>query len=219
MPAGPELADHEIVALESQLSRGLWLPSEVPAIYAKIAERRERVRAGIALAPAYWTKRLQEQVDPLLRLRWEYADADYRNQGHWVVDRWVAQDGCWVPVAVGVMLEDRLIDILKEGDLQRLTDPMKRLEEKRTRARIQREINDKANTAKIDAAIDSMTVKQQMEFVQVEEAIAAGETITAKGDDNRILSKMQGQARKQYRPIQSVGLGARFKKLKRKLPH
>jgi len=211
MSAGPALADHEVVALESQLSKGLWLPSEVPAVYVKIMERKERVRAGLAIAPEYWTKKLQEQVDPLLRVRWEYE-----GQGYWVVDRWVAQDGCWIPIAVGVALEDRLIGILKEGDLQRLADPMKRLEEKRTRARVQREINDKASTARIDAAIDSMTVKQQMEFIQVEEAIAEGVTITAKGDDNRILSKMQRQSGS-HRPARSVGLGARFKKLKRKI--
>ena len=212
---GPALADYQVVVAEDSLARGLWMPSEVSRVYALIEERKQRVRDGLAIAPECWTKRLQAEIDPLLRVRWEYDSG-----GMWVVDRWVEAEHYWFPVASGVILEDRLMDVFRQGDLQRI-GPDKRLEQKRTQARLRQELNDRKVDTRIDAAIDSMTVKQQMEFVQVEEAIAAGDTITAHGNDNHILTKLEDAARRnrsnRQKPSRSAGLGRRFKKLTRKI--
>jgi hypothetical protein len=217
---GPALADVEIVTLEGMLSRGLIPPSERNAAYATIAERRERVLAGLARAPQDWDRKIKAEVDPLCRVRWEF-EGTLLKDGGWVIDRWVEQDKCWTPVAVGVELDQRLIDMMQEHDLQRL-DPMVYLEKKRAAAKAKQRANEMAGRERIAALVDSLTDAQVDQFIAVEEAIAAGDSITARGSDARTMENLNKQARANAaaavsHPVQSPqrGFGNRFKKLSR----
>src|SRR5450432_3777350 len=175
MPATQEV---EVVWLTRFLSEGKWAQHEIGSIQRAIEERKAVILAGLAVPKAqYWTRRLQAEVEPLLRMR-------LCPKVGFVVDRWVDvtsietndEEGYWhqVPGTCGFEgPKPGFLDRMKgQYDLWKLSSPkldqdaiagkirhpVLQMKDKAS-GRIARENEQKA-TAKVAAAVDSMSDKQ-----------------------------------------------------------
>jgi hypothetical protein len=183
MGVGYAWMDNEVRSFITMLERGMWDSTEITTIRDGIEDRKSQVLSGVAHAHSYWDTKLKE-IDPLLRLRWEYLKG-----GYWVVDRWVEGMECWFPVAHWAKpLTNQLLDALIEGDMQRY-GPERYLAMKRARAAKVCADNDKRSTNRVLAAVDSLSSHQIKNFIAVERAIQTGETILARGEDARLLNE------------------------------
>jgi hypothetical protein len=177
--------DLEAKTLTDMLSLGKWEPHEVGLVERQIRDRRALVAAGLTSSTSeWWTRKLQQQVDPLLRLRWD------ERQG-WVVERAVYEWGCWAICGVLGMrcVPVHLVDILRAGDMQRY-NPKEYLAMKRAAADTTRSANDAKGTDKVLAAVDRMSERRVREFVEVERALHTGEKIVAHGETEAMLARM-----------------------------
>jgi hypothetical protein len=181
--------DQDCRAMISMFEQGSWgdvTANEASLLRWRITDRMAQVEAGARRAPKYWNDRLQE-IDPFLRIRWAF------DKGCWCVERWVKETKAWTTLKFWMnddgpcsMDINFLCYILKKNDMQRV-GAENWLKKRRQEAEYKRVSNDKANTAKVEAAVDSLSTKQVENFVAVERAIQTGETITAHGGDFRFV--------------------------------
>jgi hypothetical protein len=177
--------DLEAKTLVDMLARGQWLPSEVTGIERRVRDRMAQVEAGLSFAPApRWTVKLQHEIDELLRLRWDFLHG-------WVVERAVAEWGCWAICGVigQRQIPYNLIDILHAGDMQRI-GPDNYLRQKRAAAEQVRQSKESATTDKVLGAVDRMSEAGIKNFIAVERAIHTGDTIVAHGETEKMLDRM-----------------------------
>lgn len=188
--------DIEVLTLGQMLEQGKWTPTEVATIQRQLNDRKAQITSGLGSpTQLYWTMKVQREVDKDCRVRHDPTHG-------WMLDRWVAEVGCWHPVGYigfGGKLEEGsrekviedvirpdLIPFLKSRDMQRPGY----LAEKEAASQAIRDANDKAGTDKVLAAVDRMPEKNVREFMEVEKAIHTGEKIVAHGATAAMLDKM-----------------------------
>jgi hypothetical protein len=184
---GPPAAVEEVVCLTKMLERSQWEPIETSFIKRNIQILREATLAGLQRVPEDFALSLR-LIDPMLRARWDFV-CDM-----WAIERWVEEDDfCrWALIAYRFKLNDQLIADLKRGDTWKDgKDPREILREKREAAEKQKELNEKKGDEKVLAAVDSLPSENLKRMIQVENAVASGEQITARGSDALFLDRQQ----------------------------
>ena len=151
---------------------------------------QEMTLAGVLDAPDHWTRALRE-IDPLLRWRWN------RQRYCWTVDRLNRTDRCWTTVLDWrtfdegpLHLSPRLLTMLREGDMQRET-PEVRLARKRAEAAEIRRRNEEVHNDRVRTAVDSLSTERIRKFLEVERAMATGETIIAHAGDLAYIERQR----------------------------
>lgn len=200
-PGGP-LQEFEIVMMERFLEQGrVYDLSDRAALVVAIDERKAEVTAGLADPVAQrWTKKLQEEVEPLLRMRFS------RRFGY-VIDRWVAEEGFWhqIPGSIGFQeprpgLCERMrskYDMWKKSSPKQDQDAIAGrarhpiLKEKDEASTKVRQANEKAATDKVLAAVDSLSTKGVENFLAVERARHTGDKIVHHGPDLKFMEHLE----------------------------
>jgi hypothetical protein len=222
---GPELAIEEVVCLENMLARSMWRTYETEFIKRNIVILKEATRAGLSRVPEGYALSLR-LIDPMLRARWDFT-CDM-----WAIERWAEgkdEGGLtfnrWVFIAHRQFLDNKLIHDLKKGDTWKDgKSPEQHLREKREEADRVKAANEAASNEKVLEAVDSLPADHIQRFVEVEEALASGERIHARGQDFDTLNRMQQSqkralARGTYKPPDPTPINAgkqRFKVRKRR---
>lgn len=177
-----------LLSLVPLAERGPWI--------RKIQDRKLAVEAGLRRAPEDKIRQLHA-IDPLLRLRWDFEECC------WIVERAVEEMRCWLPVVIwkdenklALPLDNRLMEALLSGDMWRFSSPEECLRFKRAAAEKVREQNQRAADEKILEAVDSLGEKRIKNFIEVERALATGETITPHGDDLRFVEHAERETEK-----------------------
>lgn len=137
-------------------------------------------------------KKLHE-LDPCLRLRWEFEHPD--GGGMWAIDRYVKEYGynfCLFYWSHTLGEGGAIKAILEDSDMQK-PDYMNKKKKYQEYALLR---NDKLRTEIALAAIDSMTRKQLEQMLAVETALAHGEKVRPYGRDAEIMNKMYENTRK-----------------------
>jgi hypothetical protein len=148
----------------------------------------------------YWTKKLQEEVEPFLRMRFSVRFG-------FVIDRWLEAEGFWhqIPGTCGFdPPREGLCDRMKnQYDMWKRSSPkedadaalgkirhplMKEKDEKSQRIRAS---NEAAATAKVAAAVDSLSSKQIDNFLAVERARHTGEKLIHHGPDLKFVEYVE----------------------------
>lgn len=193
---GSPIVDEEVVTLFQTLERGQWLPHEVAHIRRQIQERKEQLAAGLAdPTAAAWTRTLRQEIDPLLRMRFDFKSG-------YVLDRWVKEWSYWATVGVLGFQKIRLdlCDYLRSRDMQRI-GAERYLRLKREEAAKVCAANEKAATLKVEAAVDSLSEKRIQNFIAVERARHTGETLVHHGPDLKFVEHVEElQKSAGYRP-------------------
>lgn len=209
---GPPLAIADVVCLDNMLQRGMWSASETAQIQRNVTILREAASAGLSKVPPDYQAKL-EQIDPLLRARFDFV------VDMWAIERWVEEDGFnrWELIAHRHNLNDRLLADLRAGDTWKDgKSPEEILREKREAAQAKEKANDRAGDERIAAAVDSLSHKQQREFIAVENAVASGEKVTCHGPMETFMDR-QYEASKTAPDIpRNRGIGNRFKVIDRR---
>lgn len=134
-----------------------------------------------------------KEVDPYLRLRWEFEHPD--GGGMWAIDRYVPLYGyhfCLFYWSHTLGEAGAICAILRDSDMQR-SDYMSRKKKYQEYALLR---NDKLRQEIALAAVDSMTRKQLEQMIAVETALAHGEKVRPYGRDAEIMNKMYDNTRK-----------------------
>lgn len=199
---GPATQEMEVVAMEALLESGkVFDLNDRANLKAAIENRKAVLLCGLRHPTAVeWTKRLQAEVEPLLRMRLCPI------QG-FVIDRWVAEYGCWhqVPGTCG-------FDAPRPGLCERMRtqyDMWKRATPKENEDAVAgraqhpiyrehdaasqkvRDENERKASDAVLGAVDKLSDKRIKEFIAVERAVQTGETITAHGETERSLDRMR----------------------------
>lgn len=152
-------------------------------------DRRQKVEAGLIRAqslPEAVVEQLK-QIDPLTRFRWDY------DMECWAVDRAVDSYQAWFPVIVWdkhFFGPEGLFDAMREGDMQRFSDPKEHLKAKREAAAKKEKENEQAHTDRMRGTLDGLSKKQIDNFMAVENALITGEKIYVRGSDADTLNRM-----------------------------
>jgi hypothetical protein len=143
-------------------------------------------------------KRIQE-VDPNLRLRWEFDHPESRDDnpiyGMYAVDRFIPELGYhWTLCYWSHRLGDgvTLSQILREGDMQR---PEYHRGKKATQE-LALETQKKRRAEMALEAIDQLSDKQLKNMIEVETALRTGEKIHVRGKDAEMLNRMYENTKK-----------------------
>lgn len=197
---GPAIQESEVVTLTRMLECGQWRGDELTQIRHAISERKYQLLSGILHPTAeIWTRKLRMEVDPLLRVRWDFKSG-------FVIDRWVEDWGQWH--IVGVLgrshIRPDLCDYLKSRDMQRI-GANEYLKNKRAQAEKVCAQNERESTDKVLAAVDSLSQKQVENFVQVERARHTGETIIHHGADLRFMEHVEQIQKTTPAPPEDMG--------------
>lgn len=152
-------------------------------------------------------ERMMWQVDPCLRLRWEFEHPDsneYKQFGMWAIDRFVKELGYFWTIFYWdcKTLEEgtALRQLLWESDMQR---PGYHADKKLKHELILKAQEKKRSEIAL-AAIDELTDAQCKQFVDVETALATGEKIHVRGKDADQLNRMYEETKKR----DAMGLNA-----------
>lgn len=164
-----------------------------------LADRLAKLTAGRAWALNYPSieQKLWE-VDPDLRLRWEFDHPDSNDDKHVsmpAIDRYVRELGyywtiCYWSHPFGEGSQIR--EILRESDMQRPNYHR----DKTLTAELTRERWSKVRAEMALEAIDKLSTKQCKEFVAVETAMRNGEKIQLRGKDAEMVQKMYENTKK-----------------------
>lgn len=164
-----------------------------------LGDRLAKLRAGREAVKLYghtFVERKIQEVDPALRLRYEYDHPDPSQPPMYAIDRYVRDLGynwtlCYWSHSLGEGLALR--NIMLESDTQR---PEFYREKKLSQELIlQQQAKMRDQIAK--AAWDQLTKKQAEEFIKVQIALRTGEKINATGEDAKILNRMYAQTKLQ----------------------
>jgi hypothetical protein len=159
------------------------LPLERDKIEKRIRDRAEMVRAGVMRCPSWFQEELN-RLDSRSRAWWDA----WREE--WVLDR-LQDEGYYLTFLhfqprPGFELDRKLIEMLRSNDMQTKT-PGEHIKDKEDVARDNQRANEQASTDRVMAAVDKMSSKQIRQFIDVEQAIASGDTITPHGSDLKFL--------------------------------
>jgi len=199
---GPATQEVEVVLMQRFLDSGLCLElNDRRQLSQAIELRKAELVAGLAHPVARkWTKKLQKEVEPLLRMR---LDARLG----FVIDRWVELDSWWhkIPGVIGFQ-EPRpgLCERMRtQYDMQKKATPKDNEDAIAGRARhpIMQEkdkasaqvikANEDANTEKVLAAVDSLSTKRMENFLAVERARHTGEKLIHHGPDLKFVEHVE----------------------------
>ena len=164
----------------------LLTPGVANPIEQWVRGRIEWMEAGIARCPGWFAKTLA-RFDKTLRVRWDsYKD-------HWVVERLGPNTGVYHRVGTWDRpLGFPLIDALQKGDMWQSTTTEK-VAEVEAAAEKQRQINDQKTRDGYAEQVDLLTNRQVRDFVEISEAIAHGDSITAAGPDADFLNRVHAE--------------------------
>jgi hypothetical protein len=215
MPGAATL-DVEVVMMSRFLDRGqVYDLNDRAALQQAIEQRKAELVAGLADPVAQrWTKKLQKEVEPLLRMR-------FSPKFGYVIDRWVESEGYWhqIPGTIGFQ-EPRpgLCERMKsQYDMWKRSTPKDDeaakqgkarhpiLREKDAQSAKVREANDKKATDKVLAAVDSLSQKQVEQFVAVERARHTGEKLIHHGADLRFVEHVAELEKTNPPPPEDMG--------------
>lgn len=204
---GPANLDIETKTLRDMLGRGQWAPHEIGDIERQIQHRKAQIESGLTKPTSiWWTIKLQKELDPLLRMRWEFEccgtpkgehAVDCAGQIGWVLDRWVEQEGCWMPIGVlgQSSIRGDLVQFLQSRDMQAVgAEKWKEIKDAESAAI--REKNEKASDEKVLAAVDYLPEKNRKNFLEVERAMKLGETVVARGAMKESLERIEEAGKK-----------------------
>lgn len=169
-------------------------PSEITRAEWVLNNRLAQLTAGrVASAYHRHVESYLQQLDPCLRLRWEFEHPD--GGGMWAIDRYVAQYGyhfclCYWSHTLGEGGAIRAI--LEDGDMQR-PDYLQRKRKYQEYALLR---NDTLRREIALAAVDQMTARQRQQMIDVELALAHGEKVRPYGRDAEICNKMYDNTKK-----------------------
>ena len=195
---GPATQDVEIVTTQRTLDNERILDlADRANLQEAIEFRKSAIMVGLSDPVARtWTKKLQKEVEPLLRMRLDPVFG-------YVIDRWVEAEGYWhkIPGAIGFQPP-------KPGLCERMKtqyDMWKRSSPKEDEAAIQGKArhpimqekdaqsdkikaeNERKSTDKVLAAVDSLSEKQMKNFIEVERARHTGEKLIHHGPDLKFV--------------------------------
>jgi len=201
---GPPTQDVEVVTMRRFLDSGECMDlSDRAQILNAIELRKASLVSGLAHPIAKrWTKKLQKEVEPLLRMRLDPMLG-------FVIDRWVEAEGYWhkIPGAIGFQ-EPRpgLCERMRtQYDMWKKSTPEDDRKAQRNEARhpILKEkdeqsakiikANEEKATEKVMAAVDSLSQKQIDNFLAVEKARHTGDKIVHHGADLRFMEHLEEQ--------------------------
>jgi hypothetical protein len=195
---GPATQDVEIVTAQRALDTGQIMDlGDRAKLHEAIEFRKSAILVGLADPIARsWTKKLQKEVEPLLRMRLDPVLG-------YVIDRWVEAEGYWhkIPGAIGFYppkpgLCERMktqYDMWKQSSPKededaiqgRARHPILKKKDKAS-AKVLAE-NEQKSTDKVLAAVDSLSEKQLKNFVDVERARHTGEKLIHHGPDLKFV--------------------------------
>jgi hypothetical protein len=199
---GAATRDMEVVWMERFLEEGNLLDlSDRAQLQQAIELRKAEVISGLAHPTAQrWTKKLQKEVEPLLRMRLDHRFG-------FVIDRWVESEGWWqkIPGTIGFNeprpgLCERMktqYDMWKKATPKDNEDAIANkarhpiLKEKDEASGKIRKDNEDKSTEKVLAAVDSLSDKQMREFIAVERARHTGEKIVHHGPDLKFMERLE----------------------------
>lgn len=195
---GPPTQDVEIVTAQCALDSGRILDlADRAALQEAIEFRKSAIVVGLSDPVAKtWTKKLQKEVEPLLRMRLDPVFG-------YVIDRWVEAEGYWhkIPGAIGFQPpRPGLCERMKsQYDMWKKSSPKEdeaaRLNQARHPILKEKDIesdkvkadNERKSTDKVLAAVDSLSEKSMKNFLDVERARHTGEKIIHHGADLRFV--------------------------------
>lgn len=230
-----EWLDIEVSTLSDMLDHGMWLPSERAHIERQLEERKAQILSGLGSATQiWWTVKVQKEVDDCCRVRRDpvhgwMLDRWIEELGCWQAVGYIGSGGRLERVAENEKFADEgpgflssnedatvslcrvvddkvrpdLIEFLKVHDMQR--DGY--FVEKAAKAAAIRLANEKNNTNRVLAAVDSLSTKQIKEFLEVEKAIQTGDTVTMHGETYRQFEAMTEAGKKAPPGPQSINPG------------
>jgi len=206
----------EIVTLQKSLDEGrLYDLGDRAKVREAIAAIKQIVVTGLADPVAQrWTKKLQKEVEPLLRMR---LDPRFG----YVIDRWVESHGYWhqIPGVIGFDgpkpgLCERMrtqYDMWKKSSPKDDEAAMKNearhpiLKEKDAASNKIKSDNEQASTAKVMAAVDSLPQSQIDNFLAVERARHTGEKIIHHGEDLKFVEMVEEKQKTNPAPPEDMG--------------
>lgn len=195
---GGPTQDVEIVTMQKFLDQGgVFDLADRAQVQDAIEQRKAELISGLANPTAkFWTKKLQKEVEPLLRMR-------FSSRFGYVIDRWVAEAGYWhqIPGAIGFdPPRPGLCERMKsQYDMWKKSSPKEDREAIAGKARhpIMKEKdqqsakvlaeNERKSTDKVLAAVDSLSEKQMANFLAVERARHTGEKLIHHGADLKFV--------------------------------
>jgi hypothetical protein len=207
MKVGPSTQDVEVVWMQRFLDSGQLLDlGDREQFQAAIELRKAEIVSGLAHPIAKrWTKKLQKEVEPLLRMRLDPRLG-------FVIDRWVEAEGYWhkIPGAIGFEeprsgLCERMrtdYDMWKkstpEDDKKAMRNEARHpiLKQKDQVSAKVLKANEQKATEKVLAAVDSLSTKQVENFLAVEKARHTGEKIVHHGPDLRFMEHLESEQKK-----------------------
>lgn len=193
--------DVEVVWMERFLEQGkVYSLTDRAALQSAIELRKAAILSGLSHPTAQrWTKKLQKEVEPLLRMRF---DAQFG----FVIDRWIQEEGYWhqIPGTCGFDpprpgLCERMksqYDMWKRSSPKQDQDAIEGkarhpiLQEKDRQSQAVRAENERKSTNKVLAAVDSLSSKQISNFVAVERARHTGEKLIHHGADLKFVERL-----------------------------
>jgi len=215
---GPATNDVQVVWMQRFLDSGQLLDlGDRAQIQQAIELRKAEIVSGLAHPTAQkWTRKLQKEVEPLLRMRMDPRLG-------YVIDRWVETEGWWhqIPGVIGFQ-EPRpgLCDRMRnQYDMWKKATPKENEEAIAGKARhpILREkdeasqkiikANEEKATDKVLAAVDSLSDKQMREFIAVERARHTGEKIVHHGQDLKFMERLEESERSGTAEAVSADMG------------
>lgn len=201
---GPATDDVQVVWMQRFLDSGQLLDlGDRAQIQEAIELRKAEIISGLAHPTAQrWTKKLQKEVEPLLRMRMDPRLG-------YVIDRWVSTEGWWhqIPGVIGFQ-EPRpgLCDRMKsQYDMWKKATPKENeeaiagkvrhpiLREKDEASQKIIKANDDRATERVMDAVDSLSARQRAEFIAVERARHTGEKIVHHGPDLKFMERLEKQ--------------------------
>lgn len=204
---GPATQEFEVIQMMEFLDKGGVMDLDDRArVNGFIELRKSQIVAGLAHPVAVrWTKKLQEEVEPLLRMR-------FCPLFGYVIDRWIADGPYWqqIPGTIGFQepkpgLCDRMrnqYDMWKKSTPE---DDKKAIENTARHPRLLEadKVSDAvkaANAAKgeeiVMKAVDSLSTRSVQQFIDVEKARHTGENIVHHGADLTFVERIDEAGKK-----------------------
>lgn len=185
-PADKRLWNEEIHALHQIIKMGCPEADtlrEIIGVRRQILDRELRERDLL-------TAIISDRVHFQLRARSDWDAADI------VVEQWVPSVGCWLtsgrfPLTATA---DQIVIELHKGDPRR-TSAVDTLADTREAAAARRASIDATTDLKVRDAVNDLSPRALGDFLAVEGALHTGETITSRGDDRRLLDKLESRTR------------------------
>jgi hypothetical protein len=172
-------------------------PEQIAPLYPRIRrgimDRIQACEAGLYHPHRQFEKQLQ-QIDPLLRLRWNVFEECY------VVDRWTPAERCYTTVLTWKdengprNLDGALFQTLRDGDTWQYATWQDYLKAKHAKSAARRAQIKKEGNERIAAAVDGLTKARAQNFMEVEQAFKTGERVIFHGASEQSLERMNAGA-------------------------